>query len=143
MVLYNHLGQLKKYNSPEEILEEFYEIRLCFYEKRKAYLMDVLEKEATKLQNQVKFIDKISENKIKLANNSKEEMIHLLQNRKYETDPLKKAKKTQKNILEEKEEEDYDIDKEDSSYGQDYHYLLNMPLCSLNKEKKKNCKKML
>ena len=36
MICFNFDGKIKKYNSPEEIIEEFYPKRLAFYQKRKA-----------------------------------------------------------------------------------------------------------
>ncbi len=35
MVCFDPDGSIKKYNTPEEILEEFYAIRFQFYQKRK------------------------------------------------------------------------------------------------------------
>ena len=38
MHLYNSQGKIKKYNSVKEILEEYYIVRLEYYQKRKDYL---------------------------------------------------------------------------------------------------------
>jgi DNA topoisomerase-2 len=35
MVCFDQEGRIKKYTSPEEILQEFYHLRLRFYQKRK------------------------------------------------------------------------------------------------------------
>lgn len=35
MICFDFEGKIKKYNSPEEILEDFYPIRLAYYQKRK------------------------------------------------------------------------------------------------------------
>lgn len=35
MMCFDAEGKIKKYNSPEEIIEEFYPIRLAYYQKRK------------------------------------------------------------------------------------------------------------
>lgn len=45
MVLFNLDGKLKKFNNVVEIFEEFYLIRLKFYEKRKDYVCSKLERE--------------------------------------------------------------------------------------------------
>lgn len=42
MVLFDDQRRIKKYNSPEEILEDFYAMRLALYTKRKTYLADQL-----------------------------------------------------------------------------------------------------
>ena len=39
MVLFNARGKLKRYDSAVAILEEFFALRLEFYEKRKQYLL--------------------------------------------------------------------------------------------------------
>jgi DNA topoisomerase-2 len=38
MICFDSNGKIKKYNSPEEILEEFYVLRLSYYQKRKVCL---------------------------------------------------------------------------------------------------------
>lgn len=35
MICFDPEGKIKKYNSPEQILEEFYPLRLAYYQKRK------------------------------------------------------------------------------------------------------------
>jgi len=44
-------GKLKKYNSANEILQDFFDIRLEFYEKRKQYLTSKLQEDVGRLQN--------------------------------------------------------------------------------------------
>lgn len=45
MVLFDSNNKIKKYESVQEILEEFYLIRLEFYHKRKEYLISKLDRE--------------------------------------------------------------------------------------------------
>ena len=42
MVLFDHLGCLWKFESVEEILREFFDLRLVYYDKRKKYLEGLL-----------------------------------------------------------------------------------------------------
>jgi hypothetical protein len=42
MVLFDDQGRIKKYDSPNEILEDFYALRLNLYKKRKSFLADRL-----------------------------------------------------------------------------------------------------
>jgi DNA gyrase/topoisomerase IV subunit A len=35
MICFDFDGKIKKYNSPEEIIEDFYPVRLAYYQKRK------------------------------------------------------------------------------------------------------------
>ena len=43
MILFDFEGKIKKYETPEEILEDFYPARLSYYQKRK-----VCERQTTK-----------------------------------------------------------------------------------------------
>jgi DNA topoisomerase-2 len=56
MVLLDERNYPKRYDSVEEILEAFYVQRLEIYEKRKAYLIDQMEKNIPKLENKRAFI---------------------------------------------------------------------------------------
>jgi DNA topoisomerase-2 len=45
MHLYNNKGIICKYDNIEEIMKEFYLIRLVYYTKRKEYMLKTLQKE--------------------------------------------------------------------------------------------------
>lgn len=74
LMLWDYTGKIKKYNSPEEIVEEFYEVRLDYYEKRKNYLISRLEYEKKVIFNRMKFINAILKNSLKINNRKKEEI---------------------------------------------------------------------
>ncbi|XP_064030323.1 DNA topoisomerase 2-alpha [Pogoniulus pusillus] len=134
MVLFDHVGFLKKYDSPQEILKEFFELRLRYYSLRKEWLIGMLGAEAAKLSNQARFILEKIDGKIVIENKPKKELIQLLVQRGYESDPVKAWKESQNKEEEEGEEEE---EKEaTASAGPDFNYLLNMPLWYLTKEKK-------
>ena len=52
MVLFDHLGCLRKYETVEHIMRDFFDLRLTMYDKRKKYMVGMLESEAGKLSNQ-------------------------------------------------------------------------------------------
>ncbi|KAG8228870.1 hypothetical protein J437_LFUL007607 [Ladona fulva] len=54
MVCFDHMGCLRKFDTVQEILKQFYDIRLEYYVKRKAYLEGMLQSEALKLSNQAR-----------------------------------------------------------------------------------------
>ena len=56
MVLFNSENKIRRYHKVEEILEEFYDIRLEYYAKRKNFIIRNLKKELQILQNKVRFI---------------------------------------------------------------------------------------
>jgi hypothetical protein len=41
MMLFDAEGKIKRYESPEQILQEFFDLRLQFYEKRRVALLQV------------------------------------------------------------------------------------------------------
>ena len=51
MVLFDSKGCLRRYDSPLDILTEFYGVRLSYYAKRKEYLENMLGAECAKLDN--------------------------------------------------------------------------------------------
>lgn len=56
MVLFNPEGKLRRYNSVEDILEEFYVIRIEYYHRRKSFIIRNLKKDLEILENKVRFI---------------------------------------------------------------------------------------
>ncbi|XP_057241268.1 DNA topoisomerase 2-alpha [Malurus melanocephalus] len=136
MVLFDHVGFLKKYDSAQDILKEFFELRLRYYSLRKEWLIGMLGAESAKLSNQARFILEKIDGKIVIENKPKKELIQVLIQRGYESDPVKAWKEAQ-NKDEEEEEEEEESDKESAAAsGPDFNYLLNMPLWYLTKEKK-------
>jgi DNA topoisomerase-2 len=65
MYLYNHDGSIQHYKTPEEIMEEFYTVRLGVYQKRKEYLLQKLMRECIILENKVKFVQNVLDEQIK------------------------------------------------------------------------------
>lgn len=55
-VLFDHVGSLKKYESAQDILKDFFELRLKYYHLRKDWLLGMLGAESAKLTNQARFI---------------------------------------------------------------------------------------
>merc|ERR1719282_969565 len=142
MVLFDHLGVLRTYESVGDILKEFYSLRLVYYGKRKKYLEGLLGAEACKLSNQARFIIEKCDGTLKIENKKKKIMIEELARRGYDSDPLKAWKKAATGEAEEEEENNDDEGSEASAptsrdnKGPDYDYLLGMPMWNLTQEKK-------
>ena len=86
MHLFNEREQLRRYENVDEIIEEYYSIRLEHYNKRKVYLIDKLEKELLVLSNKVKFIKDTLDDKIDLRKKSREAINKLLEDMKFDKD---------------------------------------------------------
>ncbi|XP_070249649.1 DNA topoisomerase 2-alpha [Myotis yumanensis] len=140
MVLFDHVGCLKKYDTVLDILRDFYELRLKYYGLRKEWLLGMLGAESAKLNNQARFILEKIDGKIIIENKPKKELIKVLIQRGYDSDPVKAWKEAQQKVTEEEENEESDNEKEteksDSATGPTFNYLLDMPLWYLTKEKK-------
>ncbi|KAG8139195.1 hypothetical protein E2320_001967, partial [Naja naja] len=138
MVLFDHMGCLKKYETVQDILKEFFDLRLNYYGLRKEWLIGMLGAESTKLNNQARFILEKIQGKIAIENKSKRDLIQMLVQRGYESDPVKAWKEAQEKAAEEEEMQNLNDDNSSSSgstSGPDFNYILNMSLWCLTKEK--------
>ncbi|XP_027373387.1 DNA topoisomerase 2-alpha isoform X1 [Bos indicus x Bos taurus] len=142
MVLFDHVGCLKKYDTVLDILRDFFELRLKYYGLRKEWLLGMLGAESAKLNNQARFILEKIDGKIIIENKPKKELIKVLIQRGYDSDPVKAWKEAQQKVPDEEENEESDSEKETeksdpaTDSGPTFNYLLDMPLWYLTKEKK-------
>lgn len=74
MHLFHPTKGIHKYASPEEILQDFVELRLEHYKKRKAHLIDVLEKRAEMCDHKSKFVSMVIEGKLVVFKRKKAEL---------------------------------------------------------------------
>ena len=105
MVAFNNKNKITKYNSINDIILEFCDVRLDYYDKRKTYILDKLQSEIDILSVKIRFINEFIENKIIINNKSKQNIIEQLEKGKYPKD------------------------------GENYDYLLKMPIYNLTKDK--------
>ena len=77
-------GKLKIFSTLPELVEYFVKFRLTYYDKRKIYLIDSLEKELMYLSNRARFIKMIIENKLKVSNRPKQEIVTDLEKLKFD-----------------------------------------------------------
>ncbi|XP_076865882.1 DNA topoisomerase 2-beta isoform X2 [Brachyhypopomus gauderio] len=138
MVLFDHMGCLKRYESVQEILKEFFELRLHYYKLRKDWMLGSLGAESAKLSNQARFVLEKIEGKISIENKTKRDLIRMLVQRGYESDPVAAWNRAQEKALEDEDHEGNESDSSldsGSSSGPNFNYILNMPLWCLTKEK--------
>jgi DNA topoisomerase-2 len=106
MNLFNSEDKLRKYDTVEEIIDDYYDIRLEYYEDRKDNLIDILEKQLLILSNKAKYIQELLIGTIDLRKKKKQEIIDLLNSKEYD---------------------EIDEDKE-------FKYLVRMPMDSVSEE---------
>ncbi|CAK6970091.1 DNA topoisomerase 2-beta [Scomber scombrus] len=138
MVLFDQMGCMKRYDSVQDILKEFFDLRLHYYKLRKDWLVGSLGAEAAKLSNQARFVLEKIEGKVSIENKSKRDLIRMLVQKGYESDPVAAWSRAQEKALEEEDRDGNDSDSSidsGSSSGPNFNYILNMPLWCLSKEK--------
>ena len=94
-----------KYKNVNDILLDFYDIRIDYYVKRRTYILDKLKKELAILDAKLRFIEEYINGKIEINRKSKEYIYSLLEERGY------------------------------PDFGESYDYLVRMPILSFTKEK--------
>ena len=149
MIAFDSNGKIHKYESPEEILEEFYPLRLQYYQKRKVCLASAvityiddnqdhvsneLSNELDKLNNQARFVKMIVDKELVVSNRKKADIVAELRRKDFKPFPkvaqAKEAGETADVVEEEPEEPT--VNNESNS---DFDYLLGMAIWNLTKEK--------
>jgi len=118
MHLYSPEGHIKKYNTVEDIITDYYTVRLELYDKRKQYQLNILEYQLKLISYKVKFILMVIDKKIQVNNNKK----HIIEE-----------------VLEENEFPKLGKNKDDDKIS--YDYLLSMPVYNFTFEKIEELKK--
>ena len=116
MVTFNEKEQLRKYDTVDQILDNFCRVRYDYYVKRKRHQINALEVELRFLGNKERFVSEVISGELNIMNVEEEDLIIELKNRGYDEDPKK----------------------EEGEGG--YDYLLRMPVRSLTANKVKQLK---
>jgi len=106
MHLFNDEEKLMKFDNEKEIIDSYFPVRLKYYQKRKDYMIDALQKELNLLSNKARYVQENLEGEIDLRKKRKEDILELLKGK------------------------NYDVIDEDT----DYKYLLKMPMDSVSEE---------
>ena len=139
MMLFDPSGTIKKYDGPEEIVKEFFDVRLDLYKKRKAHLLKVAEAELLRISNKARFILAVVDGSLVLANRKKEiEIVADLEGSGYSKLAASDKKKSPGADA---GASDADGETPAGSNAASYDYLLNMSLSSLTLEKVEALKK--
>jgi len=83
MHLYDKDDRIKKYGNVNDILREFYSVRLSAYTTRKNYYLDKYKKELDALKWKMKFIEDVLDDKITVYRKKRDEIIQQLIKKKY------------------------------------------------------------
>ena len=114
MYLHDFEGNIRKYNTPEELINDFYIHRIVKYEERKLIYTQILENELNLLRWRIKFIDDYISKKIIIERKKKIEIIENLKKLNY---PMLST--------------DYKAEEKDKNYN----YIIDIKLFDLTLEK--------
>ena len=127
MHLFSPDGRIKKYETVEDILREFYHLRLSYYQKRKDHLRAILEEQVKRISNKVRFILMVINDELVINKRAKADLFQELETLGFDKmGKTSKATRAKNALVSEEDQEN-----ERSSYD----YLLSMPLWNLTKEK--------
>jgi len=86
MHLFTSELKLKKYSTVDEIITDYYTVRLDAYVRRKKYLMDIMQHELKIMTNRARYITEILEDVIDLRRKTAKQVYQMLRGRNY--DPI-------------------------------------------------------
>ena len=118
MHLYGPEGHIKRYHTVEEIMNDYYSVRLKLYKARKEYQLAILEYQLKIISFKVKFILMVVQKEIEINNKKKQEIEETLEKNKFPK---------------------FGKNKNDTKLT--YDYLLTMPIYNLSYEKIEELKK--
>jgi DNA topoisomerase-2 len=118
MHLYGPEGHIKRYNTVEEIMKDYYIIRLKLYKARKDHQLSILDYQLKIISFKVKFILMVVQKEIEINNKKKQEIEETLDKNKFPK---------------------FGKNKNDTKLT--YDYLLSMPIYNLSYEKIEELKK--
>lgn len=123
MNLFNAEGVMTKYTNPEDILREYCNYRMVFYQKRKDYMINDLATEIDKISEKIRFITYVNDDShpLRVRQRRKDQILAQLEEYNFK----KFGKRHVKNLF----GEDLEENKES------YDYLLNMQIYSLTVER--------
>ncbi len=123
MTLYDSKGHLKKYESTDDILKEFYMVRMGYYIKRKSYMLKYIKRQLDMCASKVRFIEEIMNKTLDIMYKEDEVVQQMLEERNY---PKFGNEKDDLACLEEVGENNLD---------KSYDYLLHMQIRTFTKNK--------
>ena len=157
MVLFDPDGKLKKYNTVEEIMATFYDLRLKYYQIRKDYMISAIKKDVAVLTNKARFIKMIIEDELVIKKKKRNVIVNELYELKFDTqsalDAIRIKSKSEKeaeielinqnlqNENEEEKKEESDSEKKEKGVikakvpWKEYDYLLSLNFWNITYEK--------
>jgi len=119
--LYNGNNQIQKYDTIYKVMDEHYIKRHDLYHKRKEYLLNILKNKIIIIESKVKFINEIIDETFIINKRTRKDIIEQLYKKEYVI--------LNDNVI------TLTKDIKFNKIGNDYDYLIKMPLYSLSQDK--------
>lgn len=91
MVAYDRNGNIRKYDSVDQILDEFCRERYALYTKRKELIISTLEREVRALGNKERFVTEVVNKTLKLMGVEEDKLVNQLESRGYDKESTSDA----------------------------------------------------
>ena len=131
MHLFNKNNIMQKYDNVEDIMNEFYPIRLNMYEKRKLHQLNTMKYKLKKINNKCNFLTMVSDGTINLVNRNKMDLENDLLNLNFT--PEDHFTSDDGDILE-------NVGHSSNNKESKFDYLLRTPLSSITMENVESAK---
>jgi DNA topoisomerase II len=148
MVLFSPEGTLKKFDSIEEIIDSYCQIRYLFYTKRKNHKLNELEHELKVMGNKKRFLEEVRDGELKLFSLVKgkrqsrktTDIVAELEEKGYDKDTREEVADVEEGGVSDDEAEgdgtlERDVASGKKKSGHGYEYLLRMQISSITAEK--------
>ena len=116
MVLFNEKGKIQKYDSVEEIIENFCSVRLKYYVLRKKHILKTMDEKSRILRNKKRFLSEVIDGVLVIQRKKEDVIFKELEERGYDKDTEKDTENESENT-------------------KGYNYLLRMPIRNFTDEK--------
>ncbi|USW49152.1 Putative ribosomal protein S5 domain 2-type [Septoria linicola] len=144
LVAFDPQGRIYKYSTPLDIIEEFYNVRLEKYHKRKEHLLSEMHKELNKLTNQARFVQMIIDGELVVSKKKKAVLVKELDSRHFTRFPKVADAKKAGEMEAAMDDDNEDADEAEAAAGaNDFDYLLGMPIWSLTQERVEKLKRQI
>lgn len=147
--LFDEQGHIHHYESPQDIIDSFFEFRYPLYQVRKEHLIAKMEKETNRLSNMARFVLAVVNGELVVSNRPRKQILKDLVAMKFDTFYPEKVKTSSQSadVALSREDEDTEIggdfDDEVKDLSRGYNYLLSMKIWTLTKEMVEKLKREL
>ncbi|KAH3663840.1 hypothetical protein OGAPHI_005243 [Ogataea philodendri] len=145
MVAFDPQGRIKKYDHVNQIIEDYYHVRLEYYQKRKDYMANLFSNQFEKLSFQAKFVKMIIDRELSINNKKRAVLVSELKSLGFpgfdkQNNPIRITELNEEDDENDEEKEEIVQDatavvQEKKTAASAYDYLLGMQLWSLTRER--------